>query len=117
MKRKEYRYLEPYKGTSYTLAAPWHKCATLKNITADYRATIKNADTLDATRRALAFLGHECRRSSEHAGYVPQHLIGVVPYRGRFGEGKIIIQHCTRTHVIFEYWLLKRTTSDEKIKN
>lgn len=113
MKRKEYRYLEPYNGTSYTLAAPWHKCATLKNITADYRATIKNADTLDATRQALAFLGHECRRSSEHAGYVPAHLIGVVPYRGKFGVGKIIIQHCTRTHVIFEYWLLKRTTRDE----
>lgn len=111
MKRKGLRFAEPYNGTSFSLYAPWHKCATIKNITADYRATVKNAETLDQTRKALAFLGFDMRRRSEHAGYIPADVIAVVPYRGRFGEGKIIIQNATRTHVVFEYWLLRRETT------
>ena len=116
MKRKALRFADPFNGTSFSLYAPWHKCATLKNITADYRATVKNAETLDQTRKALAFLGFDMRRVSGHAGYIPADVIAVVPYRGRFGEGKIIIQNESRTHVKFEYWLLKKGGNDGKEK-
>lgn len=114
MKRKGYRFAQPFKGMEYTITAPWHKCATLKNITADYRAVVSNAETLDQKRKALAFLGHDMRRRSTHAGYLPTGVIATVPYRGRFGDGKIIIQHYDRTHVIFEYWLLRREPGHEE---
>lgn len=116
MKRKGLRFVEPFNGTSFSLYAPWHKCATLKNIMADYRATVKSAETLEQTRKALSFLGFDMRRISGHAGYIPADVIAVVPYRGRFGEGKIIIQNESRTHVKFEYWLLKRGGNDGKEK-
>lgn len=94
---------------------PWYDCATKKTIKADEEARYYEKSEGFFESEARNFEGLRYRHTSTHNGYISPYDVAVVPYRGKFGCGLIVISYHSKYRVLFKYYV-ERRVNDGKNK-
>ena len=98
---------------------PWYNCATKKTIEADPEALYFEGfegytNFYDIATPIFSKLHY--RHTATHNGYISPYDMAILPYHGKFGEGKIIVMHHSEYRVLFKYYIEgKRKNANRKV--